>query len=471
LQLQLRQYLLKNVFQLQWRKSMRKGIMQISLEDDQTIEDRVDPTEAEDEVRVDEATEFLDAPEPEVAEAEAAAGEVERSEAEIDEAADTAETLDDMADRVEETIPEGGLGEKEAEALEVAVEHMLARVGFSAKKRKVFPAMEGFADPATRAQKTKIAVEDMREKAKALIKAIIEAIKKAIEHVKAFFDFSGKAAAKTAARAEEMEKAAKAATGAQKRDAIKGEALLVSGGKMLAGNELVSAYKAHTEMPALKNDRIGRLKEVVDNIKKAVESDSVSETAEKFFGVSQDGKIVTNPDFTVADNQKVFESPLGISDRSLFTVVQIPGNEAGGALKFLAQLGGSKAMVGKSTGAKVPESTDVEPLDAAQAGELAALVNAHMKTYADLTHKVNEAQSAANTAANELSSLAGEGGEEKVKAAGAALRGATNVLLNGSTALRKVDIQIATAAITHIAKSLRTYGAAKENGKQEAIAA
>lgn len=449
---------------------MRTGIMQIALEDDSTIEDRVDPVEAAPEGDV---TDFVDAPEPEMAGAEEAAGEVERSEDEITEAADTAETLETVADRVEETLPEGGLSEPEAAALEVAVEHMLSRVGFT--KRKVFPAMEGFRDEKTRAEKTKIAVEDLKEKAGALWKAIVEAIKKAIEHIKAFFDFAGRAAAKSAARGEELAKAAGATKGNQKKDPIKAEALLVHGGKHIGGNELIAAYKAHTELPILKNDRVGRLSAVVENIKKAVEGDgSLAQSAEKFFDVEQDGKIVTNPEFTVADNQKVFEAALGLGDRSLFTVVQIVGSEngAGGALKALASLGGSKAMIGKSTGAKAAEGGEVEPLDAAQAAELAELVSAHLKTYASLSQKVADAQKAATAAANEISKLGKEGDEstvEKVRAAGGALRGATNVLLNGATAVRKVDVQIANAALTHVAKSLRTFTSGEGKGEQALI--
>jgi fibronectin type 3 domain-containing protein len=115
-------------------------------------------------VTTDDATAFVDSPEEEAVESTEAATEVEQGQGDIDQAAETALALDDVADRMEGSIEEGGMTEAGQAAVETAVEHMLAQIGVAAANRKPMPSCESFAS-GDRKHLTRVAVENLRAKA------------------------------------------------------------------------------------------------------------------------------------------------------------------------------------------------------------------------------------------------------------------------------------------------------------------
>lgn len=153
---------------------------------------------------------IADSPEPEIAEANEVAGDLQDADAAAAEAEEVAETLDAMAGPIEAAQAEGGLTEPAAEAIRIAVEHMKSRIGMS--KRKTF-AMEGFKSKTTRSQATRVALEDIKETAGKIWEAIVKAFNTAIEWVKKFFLSLFDGATKLKNRATKIKEAAAAKEG------------------------------------------------------------------------------------------------------------------------------------------------------------------------------------------------------------------------------------------------------------------
>jgi hypothetical protein len=168
---------------------MRKGILAMEELDEARVDAPGDDAAAKNgDVEPTEAELTGDAPEAEaMTEVATAETDVIDTADSVDTAADTADAVEEVRDNVEEAIEtEGGVSEPEARALDVAVEQMLVMLGAPREKAKVFPAMEGFKDKATRVQSTRVALEGLSEKLQTIWKAIIANIQKVWESVVAF---------------------------------------------------------------------------------------------------------------------------------------------------------------------------------------------------------------------------------------------------------------------------------------------
>lgn len=143
---------------------------------------------------------------------EAAAAQVDEQ---TEEAVEVATALEEMATCLQSAAGNGGLSRDAAGALNVAVEHMLKRIGMPVEHRQM-PALESYGGVSSRVAATQMALENLAEKAKQIWEKIVEAIKKSIawlvERFKAVFDTAGK----LGVRAEELAKAATRATGEPK---------------------------------------------------------------------------------------------------------------------------------------------------------------------------------------------------------------------------------------------------------------
>lgn len=440
---------------------MRKGVIALGLE-----ELREEDASAKDAGRA-EVTDFIDAPEDDLADATEAEAEVARSEDEVAEAADTAETLETVADNLEETLPEGGVSEKEAETLEVAVEHMLKRVGFTAKHKKAFPALENFTKPEDRVAATKEAMEGIREKATALYHAIVAAIKKAIEYVKNFFTSIIAAYAGLEKRAEALTKLAKSVQGEQAGE-IAGNDALVEGGKALGGGELVNAYKKHTAMAVVGAKRLAdasvALKDAealaalgdgpraavtaYDKIYQAVNLDNVGGKTENH---EQNGKVIQ-------------ELKLGIGGQSLFVELNTDQSKDTSAVAKLLKFGASRSYVAASTGASKVDAGQVKPATNTEVQELCQLVVANGKSNEALKSEIAKVESVSNELLSKLGALAKSQEEyagDALRAASGAVRGATQVLVNGTVALKAYDTKLAKNVLDFAGASLKAYKSSK----------
>lgn len=407
----------------------RKGIM--ALEE---LEERVDPETAVEApaAEVEEAPEadlsFTEAPEAEAAEAADAAEEVEATTDAVEEGADTAETIEAVADKMEATLPEGGMDEGSAAALEVAVEHLLESAGF--RKRKAFPALEAFGKVESRAEATRIALEDIREKAGKIWAQIVEAIKKAIAAVKSFFEHAFNAGQRYEARAEAIaKKASTMKTHATPADAkVKQSGHLAVAGKNVGGAEFVAAVKKHAGQAVLNEDRTAALKEAVAKMEEVAGSEGEA---------------------GVAGAVKGFMATVAHGDVHL---------EFGGATvkTAVSEDGSAKVHVEANHSA----GGEVEALSVEQVGEVASAVAAHLKGYNERMGKAaKEADAAAHALIAKIEAAAkaaaGEDGKANVKAVAKMVKGAMSVTTGASVAIGKYDLTVCGAALDYAAGSLK----------------
>lgn len=406
--------------------------------------------ELDEEVPMEESTglEFVDAPEQDLAEADEAAGDVEAADAEIGTATDTAETLDGMADAVESTVEEGGMGEGEAEAVEIAVEALCRRVGFKPQQRKIHPAMESFAKTVSAEQRiaaTKVAVESIKEKAKAIWARIVAAVKAAIAHVVTFYDKLRAGCAGLEKRAMAVAAKAKNAKGTQPADAmVKVPEMLAVAGSSTA--DIANAYKKHTESAIIKQDRAGMLKRVVGDIDAVVGKDNAAATAAmgKLLADLKVGSPSSNrsaPGFKNGDT--LLEEKLVFGHQSFYMILE--GDFKG------------RGYVGPSAGAKPGEGAEVTAMNAEQVGAVAELVASHMKsTYTSLEVSVRDAKSAADAIIKKVSDAAKEEGSD-ARVLATATQTAIQLTCVAGVALRKYDVKVSNAVLNFAASSLSKF--------------
>lgn len=385
-----------------------------------------------------EVTDFVEAPENDLADAAVAEGEAQADIEAIDEAADTAETLEAVGDQMEASVAEGGMSEPEARALEVAVEHLRTRVGFS-NKRKVFPAMEGFKDKTTRIEKTKIAMEAIKEdvaKIWAQIKAFLLGV---WEKFKAFFKSLADGAIRLKARAEALAKKAAATKDGHGPDGKKiktgsfGKMLTVDG-KFVTDKALVTAYAKNAADPVINADRAGLVSKVEPILKEMMTAD-----AEKAKALMGDA---------VAILSAAFENVSGGKDSDLSTHDLVFGNQQ---FAYSTTGGGKSYLKTKEGELSVPD--EVEALEADVAGKLADAVAKHMSTYANSATKIGEGINKLNSLVNSLKSTKSDG-PGAAKAAANIVRQANCAVVQATAVLKGYDVKVGKAALDYVGASL-----------------
>ena len=126
---------------------------------------------------VEEVLDTAENVEADLGEAAEVAGDIDDGIAAIDQGEADAETLETIADTLEETEQEGGADPVTARVAEVAVEAIYARLGIT---RKPVSSMEAFGDKATRVRATQLSVEGIRE----VVRSVWEAVKKVLLQIK-----------------------------------------------------------------------------------------------------------------------------------------------------------------------------------------------------------------------------------------------------------------------------------------------
>lgn len=126
---------------------------------------------------VEEVLDTAENVEADLGEAAEVAGDIDDGIAAIDQGEADAETLETIADTLEETEQEGGADPVTARVAEVAVEAIYARLGIT---RKPVSSMEAFGDKATRVNATKVSVEGIRE----VVRSVWEAVKGILARIK-----------------------------------------------------------------------------------------------------------------------------------------------------------------------------------------------------------------------------------------------------------------------------------------------
>jgi hypothetical protein len=388
--------------------------------------------------------EFVDAPEQDLAAADEAAGDVEEADAGIEAATDTAETLDGMAEKLEGSVEEGGMGEAEADAVEVAVEALCRRVGFPVSARKIHPAMESFEKAASAEQRiaaTKIAIESIKEKAQAIWKRIVEAVKKAIAHVVSYYD-------KLRAGCSGLEKRALAVwkKGADIKGTLPADAKVKVSGAIAhegsTGESIASDFKKHVDSAIIKTDRAGMLKKVVGNIDAVVGKDDAAATKAMGDLISSlaVGSASSNRSVPIKNGDSLLEEKLVFGGKSFYTQLE-------GSYK-------ARSYVGASHGAKPGAGAEVAALQPAHAALLAEAVHNHMKaTYTSLETSVRDAKSAAEAILKKVEAAAKEDGSDARHLA-TATQTAIQMTCVAGVQLRSYDVKVSNDVLNLAAKSL-----------------
>lgn len=198
---------------------MRKTIALLSMDNDA------------DDIQANGVAEVLDSvsPDAELGELNALATEMDDIEAGVTQGAANADALDAAADKIEESVEEGGLPAVAAEAMNLLLSRIQQGMGMPAHKTGL--AIEGFASKQTRVRSTQLAVESLRGTAKTVWESIVKTFNRVIEWVKGFFSKLMDANLKLRDAATAVKAEAKAKTEENKGTIKIPKSLIKKGGK------------------------------------------------------------------------------------------------------------------------------------------------------------------------------------------------------------------------------------------------
>lgn len=431
----------------------------------------------EDAVRdeVAEVTAFVDAPEGDLAEADAAAGEVDGVTDSIEEAEVTEETLENIGDAVEASIEEGGLSEPAARSIEIAVEHLRTRVGFP-KGRKFMPALEGFSDSKTRIRDTKLALEEIRATAKKVGTAIINAFNQAVEWVTTFFEHLLDGAKGLAARAEALAEKAASVDGKQAGAGVNVSAsgfgkVLAVNGQFVGGSGFLGKFQealkqtdelGKSQMELAKQGQVAMAK--VFSAKGMEQVDQAAHAAMKTMAQYAVGQKTSNKQFVHPAMQSL-EEVLVFGGQSFYSVTpdvdSMSVQNAGGARLVYT--------VAPSTNAKqVGDIGEVAPLGAKEIVAVAKAAAEHLKRYEGFKDMLNAVKKANAEAQASAKSSGGEAVADNWLASTAAnmiVRAYIKAMTQGAQKLRSYDLTIVKASLGYAGASLKALAGQGEDVK------
>lgn len=176
--------------------------------------------------------------------------EADTEDAEIEEAVETAEALEALADDLKVIAQEsGGLNSHTAQAIGRVASHLYGRLGYT---HQSMPALEAFGSTSGRVGSTTIGLEDIKDQVKKIWEQIVAQIKKSIEWVKNFFTKMFGAANKLEKRAKSLADRAGNATG--------------GAGKPIENERLAKALHISGTVPASISAKVADMKKLADGI-------------------------------------------------------------------------------------------------------------------------------------------------------------------------------------------------------------
>lgn len=280
------------------------------------------------EVETTNIAEVLEAsPDSELAEVGELAAEMEDIEAAIDGGLETADTLEQSADKVEESIEDGGLPPVAAEAMNLMLSHIQRDWGMPNAKAGF--ALENFGSKQTRIAATKVAMEEMRKTAGNLVAGAKKTFEKIVEWVKKFFAklFDG------AVRLEETAKKVAAQAKASDKETT---------GKIKVAKELLPKNEKSIES--------GKLIGIVSKYA----SVSLDGTAEGFKAVVKAAGDVTDFEAFIATSRDVYEKQVNPFVDTVKIVVSDEGKAS--VERFTAEENGEQDALSKADVIKLAES-------------------------------------------------------------------------------------------------------------------
>lgn len=400
----------------------RRGILALEeLDNEVPAEDTPAPAPAE-------VTDFVEAPENELAEAVAASDEIDQAEDDIERVEAGAEAVEDIAQAAEASVEEGGLSETAAEVTRVATEHLLKSMGFHKSYRR--PAFEGFKTCTNRAEQTKIAVEDLKEKAAQVWAKIKEWIGKLVAGLKKVWDTVLNYLVKEQLRMKQLAAKAKsmgdAAPAADANVASPKFAKLVVGTAVPEGQAFVSAYQKH-----------------ISGFEGKFSADTVKQAASKIW--TAEGGAEQNASIEVAKLWGVTPSADGKAS-------EILDLEFGNAKLTMKLVDGGLVSDIAAGDVKVPET--VKPLSAK---EVEAVCEGGARAIENLKKAIKEGEAAVTEFEKAMTTAESKKVEPKeaTKLAKLAWNGGPGVLKK----LQSYEVQLTNTVVNFCAASLRACAA------------
>lgn len=404
---------------------------------------------------------IADSPEPEIAEANEVAGDLQDADAAAAEAEEVAETLDAMAGPIEEAQADGGLTEPAAEAIRIAVEHMKSRIGMGG--RRTF-ALEGFKSKTTRANATRIALEDIKDTAKKIWDAIVKAFNTAIEWCKKFFASLFDGAEKLKNRAEKLKKMAEEKkgkpAGKEKFQSPAYAEKLRHQNKIVPVSGLIEGFKNFGYYgPTVPVDEIMAIKlmEIASKLFDKVEDKDFKKDA---MALILENGVVTKKKFeNVPDGMVVLNGASLLGDRTQYLQVIKEGTSPEKAIDLI---GKQKVFIDNSEDYKVITNTDMVPATPEEAGAIAESIMSFAGELIGIKNGVAKIESQQKNIQNQAKKLASNTKDDAQKNARTIAQISKSLLSLSTTTLsqlRSHQISVGNAALNYAAASLAAAGA------------
>lgn len=224
----------------------------------------------------EETTDAGESAETAMLEAVEASAEVDAADVEVEGAVEATQTLDKLADTMEASEEKGGMDETAVAISEVAIESLYKKIGVV--RRKPMPAMETFGSQSTRLKATKVAVENLREAAKAGMEAVLKVLAKIAEAIKKFFEAIWNSTGRLLERAKNLLKKAEAAPADGKGETVEGEEVPAGMSNIADDKGVVDAAVVATEAAKMEK-AIDDTAKFVETVTAAADSSQALKTA------------------------------------------------------------------------------------------------------------------------------------------------------------------------------------------------
>lgn len=394
------------------------------------------------------------------------AAEGEADAAELSETEATSEALEAFRVALEGFQQDGGIDGKGAFILHLATEHLLNRVGSSGASIAI-PAMENFGGQSGRLQAGTIALENLKEEIQKAWRAIVEAIKKAIAWVKAYWFKVFGAAEKLQRRAKDLQESARQTTGQKKGEEIDDKNLAgkiaTSGGS--AGLEGLAVLKTVTNAVVTRGATLsGEVGKAAVEAVKEVSGKNLPAILKLCEPIPGSEKIANPQSVGVA------AAPEGLA---VYGTKELPGDYAivswvpsGAKASLTEQIKQIQGVAFKTI--KVNKGSQVtgklKVLSLADAGNVAKSVEgiadellAYRKNTSQLEAIGNELAAAAEGVSAKAGEEEDEGKREQISAVKAIATAANRLLLEPGASFSKYCVQTCEAYLHYVEKSLKQY--------------
>ncbi len=371
--------------------------------------------------------------------------EIDTLGADINEADMTADTLEKMHDSLEASLETGGLNTEEVRVLDVAVEHLLTRVGFP-KSRKTFPALEAFKERGPdRLNATKVSMESIKEGFAAIWKQIVETLRALWKHIRTFFKNVFDASVKVKAQAVALNVKAnesKIPPGERVIKAGKYVRVLFNESDVITGETMLREYAKLMKDPVISKDRT----DVINKIGVLIKEQLAETDESKINIISEKMQDLLKQATVDIAGDAVDGGLIGVSDKSIVQRYPLPF----GHMSFWTIT--DKETFSLSVQLKPTDATDqnypetLQALEVADVIKLADLVHAHMDLYKVAISHFDHAIGKLGAMVDSVKTVAADA---DTKLANKVFNSVTNSVLRSAVLLRGYDVKVAKAILDY----------------------